>query len=76
VSARQTIFGNSEDDGQAFTRCPSCGQKIDPANIGAQYAVEMQRVATYAGTEYVEGMGGFFHRECLVPSDWRWRPKP
>jgi hypothetical protein len=65
-----------ENNGQPFTHCPSCGLKIDPANIGAQYAVEMQLIDTLRGPEYFEGIGGFFHRECLVPAGWQARPKP
>ena len=67
---------HDEDYGQPFMRCPSCGQKVDPASLGVNYAVEMQPLEAFAGTEYVEGIGRFFHRECVIPFDWRARPKP
>lgn len=58
-------------------RCPGCGRRIT-ANVAEVYAVQLQRIDTARGTDYVEGVGGFFHdRECLARArDWREKPKP
>ncbi len=65
-----------EDDGQPYRLCPRCGRKVDPGGVGVHYAVELKRVDTLDRTDYVEGMGGFFHEHCSVPFGWRRKPKP
>jgi hypothetical protein len=65
-----------DDDGKTFTRCPRCGQKVDPDGEGVRYAVELKRIDTMGGTDRIEGMGGYFHAGCAVPSGWLEKPKP
>jgi hypothetical protein len=65
-----------KDDGRPYTLCPQCNQKVDPGGVGVHYAVELQRVDTFGATDYIEGMGGFFHQHCSVLSGWRSKPKP
>jgi hypothetical protein len=57
-------------EGAANTRCPWCGKSVDPNAGGVHYAVQMMRVDTMGPTtEYLEGMGGFFHPHCELPWD-------
>jgi hypothetical protein len=65
-----------EADGQSSTLCPTCGATVDQSGEGVHFAVELQRIGSVESTEYDEGTGGFFHPDCSIPSDWRWRPKP
>jgi hypothetical protein len=63
------------DEG-TYTLCPRCARKVTPSDEGVHYAVKLERLDSFGGTEYVEGMGGFFHEDCSVPFGWRQKPKP
>jgi hypothetical protein len=67
---------DDEGDGRPYTLCPRCGRKVDRNADGVHFAVELKRVDSFGRTEYVEGMGGFFHPTCRIPSGWRAKPKP
>lgn len=62
-------------DGGTFTNCPMCGQRIDPQDPTAIYAVELREPGpTFGGpSEVVEGLGAFFHPNCFNPSSPHWR---
>jgi hypothetical protein len=54
----------SEDTG-TFTKCPDCGERIDPREPGVVYAVPREEVATMGPTyTMVDGIGGYFHEWC------------
>ena len=62
-------------DDETFTICPGCGKRIEPPEAQI-YAVELKRLDAFTSTEYVEGMGGFFHDEFCFGRTSRWRQKP
>ena len=39
------------------------------------YPVKLERLDTFGGSEDVEGIGGFSHKYCSVPSGLRQEPK-
>jgi hypothetical protein len=61
---------------EPYTICPSCGRKVDRAEAGVHYAVELHRVDTTDATNYLEGMGGFYHENCPILPSWRSKPLP
>jgi hypothetical protein len=63
-------------DDEPFTPCARCGEKVDPAAEGVQYAVEQKRIEAMRGPQWIDGDVGFFHPECSVFSGWQPRPKP
>ena len=62
--------------GEPYTLCPGCERQVDPDESGAIYAVELIRVDTLGGTDYVEGLGAFFHGGHFPHDSVRWRQKP
>jgi hypothetical protein len=63
-------------DEQPFTLCPGCNQRVDPDEPRVIYAVELKRIDTLRGFDYVEGMGAVFHEGHFPHSSGRWRQKP
>jgi hypothetical protein len=55
---------DDSDDNKPFTLCPGCGKKVEPANPGTVYGVQLVRVETFGGTDWIDGMGAFFHDEA------------
>jgi hypothetical protein len=51
-------------DNESFTVCPYCDERVDPNESGVTYAVEVRRIDTMGSTQYVDGMGAFFHPGC------------
>jgi hypothetical protein len=64
-------------DDETFTLCRLCGKRVEPSDEGVHYAVALLDVPGFGqADDFVEGMGGFFHEYCAVPSGWRAKPKP
>jgi hypothetical protein len=62
---------------EPFTVCPVCREIVDPADTMLQYAVELERVDTFGGSEYVQKLGAFFHPRCYeIVHGWRAKPHP
>ena len=59
-----------------YTICPTCKGRVEPADADVLYAVELQRADTFGGTEYLEGMGAYFHTRCYPEGSTRYRRKP
>jgi hypothetical protein len=57
-----------ENENRPSTRCPYCGQEIEPYGPGAIYAVERREVEASGGREIVDGMGAWFHFDCRPES--------
>jgi hypothetical protein len=66
-------WGETEEG--EFTNCPGCGQRVSPDDATAVYAVELREIGpTFGGpAEPVEGMGAFFHPDCLNARSRKWR---
>jgi hypothetical protein len=60
---------------ETYTVCPGCNVRIEPDAPGNIYAQKMERIDDFGGSEYVEGMGGFFHAPCFPPRFGHWRQK-
>jgi hypothetical protein len=60
------------------TVCPGCDRRVEPDDADVLYAVKLERLDSFGGTEYLEGMGGFFHNEMCFARvrDWRRKGKP
>ena len=58
--------------------CETCREQVRPASEpGIVYAVELIRAETMGPTtEYLEGLGSFFHERCFPAESLRWRRKP
>src|SRR5438477_4885 len=58
--------------------CERCREQVRPATeSGVIYAVEMHRAdAMGPTTEYLEGLGVFFHASCFPAGSARYRRKP
>jgi hypothetical protein len=54
------------DEG-TFTRCPWCGEVVDPYAESVHYAVPVQRYEAMGKTHYADGLGGLFHEDCSLP---------
>jgi hypothetical protein len=65
-----------DDENKPFTLCPRCRQKVEPTDPDVHFAVEMRRIDSFGGTEYVEGMGGYFHPDCRIPAEWKPKDMP
>jgi len=63
------------DDG-TYALCPWCRENVVPDGEGVHFAVELQRVDSFEGTDWVEGIGGFLHPGRRVPEGWRAKPMP
>jgi hypothetical protein len=61
---------------ETYTLCPTCGQRVEPDEPGVHYGRELRRIDTFGGTEYLDGIGGFFHARCALPRNWRAEPIP
>ena len=46
------------------TRCPYCGEIVDPSDKSVVYAVESAEARTMGGSQLVYGVGGWFHAGC------------
>jgi hypothetical protein len=52
-------------DDEANTNCPYCGERVDPHEPAAVYAVERVEVTTFGPThEVIDGLGSWFHEGC------------
>jgi hypothetical protein len=60
-----------EDEEQPFTNCPACGEKVNPDDRTATYAVEHQRLTSFGPTHtLVDGWAAISIRAALrQPSD-------
>lgn len=61
---------------ETYTLCPRCQRKVVPEDYAVHFAVELQRVDSFGGSDWVEGVGGFFHPACAVLPGWRPKPYP
>lgn len=52
----------SDSEPQAI--CEACGKPVDPVGPGVVKAVPMS-VETIGMTEWIDGMGVFFHDDCF-----------
>jgi hypothetical protein len=58
--------------------CETCREQVRPASdAGIVYAVTLERIDTMGPTtEYLEGLGVFFHEGCFPTGSARYRRKP
>jgi hypothetical protein len=64
-------------ENETYKVCPSCREVVDPTDHTATYGVELVRADTFRGTDWLEGLGGFFHAGCSPEAiDWRTKPRP
>jgi hypothetical protein len=61
---------------EPYSICETCHAPVEPADADVVYAVELVRADTLAGTEYLEGMGVYFHTRCFPEGSMRYRRKP
>ncbi len=59
-----------------FTICPTCRERVEREQPGVVYAVEVVRVDTFGGTDWIDGIGAFFHPNCRVLSGYRVKDVP
>lgn len=63
-------------DGETFTKCPGCGQVVDPDDPENLRAVELVRSPPTFGEPHgglIEGMGAIFHPGCFNRHDPNWK---
>jgi hypothetical protein len=64
-------------EGETFTTCPACGQRIDPDDPANLKAVEMVPTGTFGtpadNNDRSEGMGAVFHPSCFNQHDPNWK---
>ena len=58
------------------TRCPFCGQPVDPGDPTVVYAVESAEAMTMGGSRFTYGLGGWFHVDCPPEAVGYRRPRP
>ena len=76
VSIRAVRHGLSMSD-ETFTLCPYCREVVEPDGPGVTYAVELKQLDTFGGSEWVEGMGGYFHPGCSSDAlGWKAKLRP
>jgi hypothetical protein len=58
--------------------CETCRKQVRPKSKpeGIVFAVRLQRVDRFGGTEWLEGLGAFFHEGCFPQGSQVWRLKP
>lgn len=55
----------------AVTICESCREPItDRAEDDIVFAFEQVDASTFRGTEYLDGLGAYFHRVCFPGLPW------
>jgi hypothetical protein len=54
----------------------TCHARVEPADADVVFAVELVRADSMRGTEYVEGMGAYFHTRCYPEGSTRYKRKP
>jgi hypothetical protein len=62
---------------QTYTTCPTCGQRIDPGEPGAVYAVKLVSMPGFGSGagDVGEGLGAYFHDGCFPEGSEQWRRK-
>jgi hypothetical protein len=64
-------------ENETFTLCPYCREVVDPTDPNATYAVELRRADSFGGTDWLEGLGGYFHPGCSPDAlGWHTKPRP
>ena len=63
-------------DDEPFSICEMCRERVEPADPDVVYAVEVVRIDRMGGTDYVEGMGSYFHEWCYPEGSPQYRRKP
>jgi hypothetical protein len=59
------------------SRCPGCGERVEPTQAPVVYAVQLRRLDTKRPATWVETLGGYFHDAgCLRSALGTWREKP
>jgi hypothetical protein len=56
---------------QPYHLCERCRQRVTLDDPNLVRAVEIRRVDTFGGTEYIDGMGALFHHYCWPMADYR-----
>ena len=63
ATASGGILGAMDDE--TYTKCPYCGERIEPHEPGAVYAAPQVQVVTFGPTHRTaDGIGGWFHEAC------------
>jgi hypothetical protein len=56
----------TDDDDQPFTICPTCRERIDPADPALVYGFKQVDVTGFGQTqEWADGQGDYFHPDCF-----------
>lgn len=60
---------------ETFHICETCRQRIEPNAPDTVRAVELLKAETFGSTEYIEGLGVFFHEHCFPTGSPHYRRK-